>query len=316
MNLYITSDKCILHDNGVYHPEMGERLKRIQDYLISNQLYDWFLHADARAATNEEITLFHHPELIAKLEKNTPENGSVEVSEDIHLSRESLNAARHAVGAVLDAVDAVVLGKAQRAFCNVRPPGHHAEYNESKGFCLFNNVAIGAAYAMQKYGLQRVAIVDFDVHHGNGTEDFVRREPRAFLISSFEHPLYPYSEPESDIANMVKMPLSKFAKSEDFQQAWLEKGLPALDKFAPELIIISAGFDAHALDPLGNLQLHESDFVWITQQIIQLANKHCQGKIISVLEGGYDLGALRVSATEHIKTLFELDFSAQELALV
>ncbi|WP_321326303.1 histone deacetylase family protein [Thiomicrorhabdus sp.] len=308
MNLYITSEKCILHDNGVYHPEMGERLKRIQDYLISSQLYDWFLHADSRAASNDEITLFHHPELIKFLEKNSPEQGVVEVAEDIHLCEDSVNAARHAVGAVLDAVDAVQLGRAQRAFCNVRPPGHHAEYNEAKGFCLFNNVAVGAAYAIQKYGLQRVAIIDFDVHHGNGTEDFVRREPRAFLASSFEYPLYPFSEPESDINNMVKMPLKKYAKSEEFKQAWSQIGLPAIDAFAPELIIISAGFDAHALDPLGNLQLHEKDFVWITQELIKLANKHCQGKMISVLEGGYDLGALRVSATDHIKTFFELNF--------
>ncbi|WP_040727750.1 histone deacetylase family protein [Thiomicrorhabdus sp. Kp2] len=308
MNLYITSGKCILHDNGVYHPEMGERLKRIQDYLISSQLYDWFLHADSRAATNEEIALFHHPELITLLEQSTPEQGVVEVAEDIHLCKDSVNAARHAVGAVLDAVDAVQTGKAKRVFCNVRPPGHHAEYNESKGFCLFNNVAVGAAYALAKYGLKRVAIVDFDVHHGNGTEDFVRREPRAFLASSFEHPLYPFSEPSSDIENMVTMPLIKFSKSEEFKQAWSEKGLPALDLFAPELIIISAGFDGHALDPLGNLQLHESDYVWITQELIKLANKHCEGKMISVLEGGYDLGALRVSATEHIKSLFELGF--------
>jgi len=308
MNLYITSEKCILHDNGDFHPEMGERLKRIQDYLISSQLYDWFLHADARAATNEEIKLFHHPELITFLEKNTPEHGIVEVAEDIHLCKDSVTAARYAVGAVLDGVDAVQSGNAKRVFCNVRPPGHHAEYNEAKGFCLFNNVAVGAAYAIHKYGLKRIAIIDFDVHHGNGSEDYVRREPRVFLASSFEYPLYPFSEPESDISNMVKMPLKKYAKSEDFKQAWLEKGLPGVDAFAPELIIISAGFDAHALDPLGNLQLHEKDFVWITQEIIKLANKHSQGKIISVLEGGYDLGALRVSATQHIKSLFELDF--------
>lgn len=307
MNLYITSSKCILHDNGDDHPEMGERLKRIQDNLISSQLYDWFLHADARQATNDEISLFHHPDLIQRLESQTPETGSIEVAEDVHLSKDSVTAARYAVGGVLDAVDAIQMNRVKRVFCNVRPPGHHAEYNEAKGFCLFNNVAIGAAYAIQKYGLKRVAIVDFDVHHANGTEDFVRREPKAWLASSFEYPLYPFTEPESDIDNMVKIPLKKYAKSDDFQQAWSEKGLPALEAFKPDLIIISAGFDAHALDPLGNLQLHETDFVWITQALIGIANKHCDGKIISVLEGGYDLGALRVSATEHIKSLFELD---------
>lgn len=308
MNLYITSNKCILHDNGVDHPETGERLQRIQDSLISSQLFDWFLHADSRAASNEEITLFHHPDLIAFLEKNTPQQGVVEVAEDIHLCKDSVNASRHAIGAVLDGVDAVQSDKAKRVFCNVRPPGHHAEYNEAKGFCLFNNVAIGAAYAIQKHGLQRVAIIDFDVHHANGTEDFVRREPKAFLASSFEYPLYPFVEPVSDIDNMINMPLNKYGKAEEFRQAWSEIGLPALDAFKPELILISAGFDAHALDPMGNLLLHEADFVWITQEIIKLANKHSNGKIVSVLEGGYDLGALRMSATEHVKSLFELDF--------
>ena len=308
MNLYITSAKCILHDNGVDHPEMGERLRRIQDSLISSQLYDWFLHADSRMATNEEINLFHHPDVIARLEKNTPEKGVVEIAEDVHLCKDSVLAARHSVGAVLDAVDAVQTGKAKRVFCNVRPPGHHAEYNEPMGFCLFNNVAVGAAYALKKYGLKRVAIIDFDVHHANGTEDFVKREPRAFLASSYEYPLYPYNDPDFTLKNMVTMPLLKYSKAEEFQQAWSEKGLVALDKFEPELMIISAGFDAHALDSLGHLQLHESDYIWLTQELIKLANKHCEGKLISVLEGGYDLGALRVSATEHIKSLFELDF--------
>jgi len=307
VNLYITSEKCNLHDNGHYHPESAERVKRIQDHLISNQLFDWFYHADARAATNEEISLFHKPSLIDWLESHLPEYGTVEVAEDVHLCKDSVMAARYAVGAVLDGVDAVQQGNAKRVFCNVRPPGHHAEVNESKGFCLFNNVAVGAAYALSSGQFSRVAIVDFDVHHANGTESFVCREPRALLASSFEADLYPYSEPTEKLVNMVEMPLPKFSGSAEFQQVWLEKGLPALDTFKPDLILISAGFDAHALDPLGNLQLHETDFVWITKAVIRLAKKHSDGKIISVLEGGYDLGALRVSATEHIKALFELD---------
>ncbi len=306
MNLYITSEKCNLHDNGNYHPETGERVKRIQDHLISSQLYDWFYHAESRAATDEEIALFHDPQLIRWLEKHTPESGSVEVVEDVHLCKDSVLAARHAVGAVLDGVDALQQGKAKRVFCNVRPPGHHAEYAESKGFCLLNNVAIGAAYALARYEINRVAIVDFDVHHGNGTECFVRREPRAWLGSSFEHPLYPFCEAESDIANMVKMPLAKYSGPDDFRQVWSEVGLPALEAFEPDLILVSAGFDAHALDAMSHLQLHEADYVWITEQLNHLANRLCDGKIVSVLEGGYDLGALRVSATEHIKTLFEL----------
>jgi len=307
MNLYVSNSVCLLHDNGIDHPETAERVTRIQDQLISAQLFDWFLHQDSRPATNAEIALAHHPELVLKLEKSLPASGVIEIAEDTCLSPGSITAARHAVGAVLDGVDAVHSGEATRVFCNVRPPGHHAEYDEAQGFCFFNNVAIGAAYALDKYQYQRVAIVDFDVHHGNGSESFVRKEPRVWFGSSFEYPLYPFTEPLSDIDNMIKMPLEKYSDGKAFKQAWLEKGLPALDVFKPELIIISAGFDAHALDPLGNLQLHESDFAWITAEIGKIADKHAKGKIVSVLEGGYDLGALGVSVREHVKTLFGLD---------
>jgi len=286
---------------------MSERVARIQDQLISAQLFDWFLHAESRAANNEELALVHDPKLIEQLEQQEPKHGIVEVREDTHLSPGSVMAARHAVGAVLDGVDAIHNGKAKRVFCNVRPPGHHAEYAEPQGFCFFNNVAVGAAYALKKYAYQRVAIVDFDVHHGNGTESYVRREPKVWFASSFEHPLYPFSEPESDIENMVKLPLAKFSGSEAFQQAWSEVGLPALEAFKPELILISAGFDAHALDPMANLRLHENDFAWITAEIVKIAERYADGKIVSVLEGGYDLGALSVSAREHIRSLFGLD---------
>ncbi|BCN94059.1 deacetylase [Thiomicrorhabdus immobilis] len=307
MNLYISNSTCLLHDNGFAHPEMAERLNRIQDQLICAQLFDWFHHHESRAASDEEIALVHHPKLVEQLESYLPKKGVVEIGEDVHLCPDSILAARHAVGAVLDGVDAVHGGKFKRVFCNVRPPGHHAEYDEPQGFCLFNNVAIGAAYAIEKYGYEKVAIVDFDVHHGNGTESYARRQPKLWFASSFEYPLYPFTEPKSDIENMVKIPLEKYSKGEVFQLAWSEIGLPALANFQPELILISAGFDGHALDPLGNLLLHESDFVWITAEIGKIADEYCDGKIVSVLEGGYDLGALSVSAREHIRTLFGLD---------
>lgn len=308
MNLYISNSKCNLHDNGHDHPEIAERLNRIQDQLISNQLFDWFKHADSRAATNDELALAHHPELVLALEQKEPEKGVIDVGEDLHLSPGSVLAARHSVGAVLDGIDAVHSGAAKRVFCNVRPPGHHAGYDKPEGFCFFNNVAVGAAYAIEKYGYERVAIVDFDVHHGNGTEDYARREPRVWFASSFEDKIYPNSEPESDIPNMVKMPLDKFSGSKEFRQAWSEKGLPALVKFKPQLILISAGFDGHVLDPMANLKLHENDYAWITAELANIADEFADGKMVSVLEGGYDLGALSMSAREHIKTLFDLHF--------
>ncbi|MDG6773721.1 histone deacetylase family protein [Thiomicrorhabdus sp. ZW0627] len=307
MNLYITHSLCRLHDNGVYHPEMPERIGRIQDQLISTQLFDWFLHAQSRAATDEELALVHDPRLAPKLEEALPEEGVRQIGEDVYLSPDSMVAARHAAGAVLDGIDAVENGKAKRVFCNVRPPGHHAEYNEPKGFCLFNNVAIGAAYALQKYGYERVAIVDFDVHHGNGTESYVRREPRVWFGSSFEHPLYPYSDPVSDLPNMVKIPLAKFSDSDVFREHWLTHGFPALKAFKPQLILVSAGFDGHFLDPLANLRLHENDYRWITGEIVAIADEFAEGKVVSVLEGGYDLAALSMSAAEHIKELFGLN---------
>ena len=308
MNLYISNSNCRLHHNDLGHPEIAERLDRIQDQLIGSQLFDWFTHAESRAATNDELALAHHPQLIAQLEARLPLKGAIEVGEDTHLSPGSIIAARHAVGAVLDGIDAVHSGKVQRVFCNVRPPGHHAEYDKAQGFCFFNNVAVGAAYAFAKYGYERVAIVDFDAHHGNGTECYARREPRVWFASSFEDKIYPRSEPISDIPNMFKMPLEKFSGSEQFQQAWSEIGLPALIEYQPQLIIISAGFDGHGLDPMANLKLHESDYVWITTELVKIAKQFADGKIVSVLEGGYDLSSLSMSAREHIKSLFELDF--------
>jgi len=308
MNLYISNSQCNLHDNGLDHPELSERTNRIQDQLIGSLLFDWFAHAESRAATDDEIALAHDPNLVKRIAENLPEKGVIEINIDTHLSPGSLSAARHAVGAVLDGVDAVHSGQAGRVFCNVRPPGHHAEYSEPQGFCLFNNVAVGAAYAFKKYGYERVAIVDFDVHHGNGTESYARREPRVWFASSFEDKIYPHSEPESDIPNMLKMPLDKYSGSEQFRQAWSEIGLPALAAFKPQLILISAGFDGHALDPMGNLRLHENDYAWITGELVQIADAFAEGKIVSVLEGGYDLGALGMSAREHIKILFGLHF--------
>jgi acetoin utilization deacetylase AcuC-like enzyme len=317
MNLYITHSLCHLHDNGEDHPEIAQRLSRIQDQLISNQLFDWFSHAQSRAASDAELCLAHDPTLLEWIKHNLPSPNAevgaqanqrvVSLGDDVHLSSGSLLAARHAAGAVLDGIDAVTDGGYQRVFCNVRPPGHHAHYAKSSGFCLFNNVAVGAAYAFQYHGYERVAIIDFDVHHGDGTEDFARREPRVWFASSFEADIYPFTSPTSDLPNMLKRPLPKGCDSEGFRQAWSEQTFTALAAFNPQLILVSAGFDAHALDSMSYLRLHENDYFWITQKIVEVAKQCAHGKVVSVLEGGYDLGALSLSAREHIKALFELD---------
>ncbi|WP_127471068.1 histone deacetylase family protein [Thiomicrorhabdus aquaedulcis] len=307
MNLYITHSLCHLHDNGDEHPEIAQRISRIQDQLISNQLFDWFSHAQSRAASDAELCLAHDPKVLERIKRHVPKEGVVSLGDDIQLSPGSLLAARHAVGAVLDGIDALIDGKYRRVFCNVRPPGHHAHYAKSSGFCLFNNVAIGAMYAVKQYGIERVAIVDFDVHHGDGTEDFVRRQPQVWFASSFEADIYPFSTPQSDLDNMVKMPLPKGFDGTAFRQAWSEQALPQLAQFNPQLILISAGFDGHALDPMAYGRLHENDYFWLTQQLIKVAVQCGDAKVLSVLEGGYDLGALSMSAREHVKALFELD---------
>lgn len=306
MNMYITHSSCRLHNNGPDHPEIAQRISRIQDQLISNQLFDLIPQMASRAASDAELLLGHAASHLEYIKAKLPKEGITRINEDTCLSPGSLIAARHAVGAVLDAVDAVESGKAQKVFCNVRPPGHHAEYDHAMGFCLFNNIAIGAAYAFKEYGYERIAILDFDVHHGNGTESYARREPRVFFASSFEDDIYPFTEAKSDIPNMLKMPLPKYSDGERFRSLWSELAFPALKAFKPQLILISAGFDSHILDPLANLRLHERDYFWITQEINAIAKEFALGKVISVLEGGYNLEALGLSAREHIKALFEL----------
>ena len=214
----------------------------------------------------------------------------------------SLTAARHAAGAVVLATDLVLSGECRTAFCAVRPPGHHAERNRAMGFCLFNNVAVGAAHALAQ-GVARVAIVDFDVHHGNGTEDIFSDDPRVLMVSTFQHPLYPYSGLDNPAPNMVNIPLSAGTGSAGFRDAVTDHWLPALERHRPEVIFVSAGFDAHREDPLAGLKLVEDDYAWVTRQLVAIAARHAKGRIVSTLEGGYGLSALGRSATEHIREL-------------
>lgn len=305
MFLYVSHPMCKQHDNGWGHPENAERYSRIEDALLSARLLDYVLSRDARQATDEDILRVHTPQLLEVLKRNLPTEGHVKLDEDTALSPKTLEAARYASGAVLEAIDAIMTGQAQRAFCNVRPPGHHAEVQSPMGFCIFNHVAIGAAYAMATYGLERIAILDIDVHHGNGSESYIRHEPRVSLISNFESGLYPFTAEQSDLDNMLKLPLPANTDGESWLKAW-HQAWWFLQQAQPQLILVSAGFDGHQMDPLAHWRLHEIDYQAWTQALIEQANQLCEGRIVSVLEGGYDLTSLSLSVVAHVKALAEL----------
>ncbi len=300
---YITHPSSLLHDMGPYHPECPERLHAIGDRLIAAGLDPYLRHYTAPAATREQLARCHDDAYIDTIEEASPAAGLRFIDPDTALCPHTLEAAHHAAGALVLATDLVARGECRRAFCAVRPPGHHAERTRAMGFCLFNNVAIGAAHALAAHGFERVAIVDFDVHHGNGTEDIFSGDERVLMVSTFQHPLYPYSGTENVAANMVNIPLAPGSASQEFRDAVRERWLPALERFQPQLIYVSAGFDAHREDPLAGLKLTEADYAWVTRELVAIAHKHAQGRIVSTLEGGYALSALGRSAAEHIREL-------------
>ena len=300
---YISHPLCLKHDMGAHHPECPARLHAIEDQLIASGLFGYLQHHDAPEATREQLARVHDPAYLDAIAAKSPSGGMVALDGDTIMNPYTYPAALHAAGAVVLAVDLVMQQRVENAFCNVRPPGHHAERGQAMGFCIFNNVAVGAAHALAAYGLARVAIVDFDVHHGNGTEDIFRDEPRVMLCSTFQHPFYPYSGADTRSPHIVNVPLSAGSGGVEFRQAVSEVWLPALDTFAPELILVSAGFDAHREDDMASLKLVEADYAWVTEQVKQLAARHAQGRIVSVLEGGYELQALGRSAMVHIKAL-------------
>jgi acetoin utilization deacetylase AcuC-like enzyme len=300
---FITHPSFLLHEMGPYHPECPERLTAINDRMIAAGIDAYLVHHDAPAATRDQIARVHGPAYIDQIEAASPEEGLHFIDPDTALNPHTLTAARHAAGAVVKGVDLVLGGQCKTAFCAVRPPGHHAERRRAMGFCIFNSVAIGAAHALAAHGLERVAVVDFDVHHGNGTEDIFQGDPRVLMVSTFQHPLYPYCGVENPAPNMVNVPLHAGAGSDDFRAAVREHWLPALDAHRPQLILISAGFDAHREDPLAGLEFVEADYAWVTRELLDVAARHGQGRIVSALEGGYALSALGRSATEHIREL-------------
>ena len=293
---------CTLHDMGKDHPESPERLYAINDQLIASGLEMSCEHADAQPVSRQQLHLAHDSDYVDSLFEKAPENDPVWFDEETGMMNKTLSAMRYAAGAACEAVDWVLQGDDRQAFCMVRPPGHHAEKNKAMGFCLINNVALAAKYALQQEGVERVAIVDFDVHHGNGTEHIVKDDEHILLCSSFEHPLYPFSDPDSTSSNTVAVGLPPGADGEQYRHAiagWFD----ALHQFAPQLIIVSAGFDGHAEDPMAHLRLSEDDYKWLSYQIRQIADTHCHGRIVSSLEGGYDLSALGRSVVAHLKGL-------------
>ncbi len=301
---FITHPDCVLHDMGGDHPESPQRLNAIQDALIAQHLMELLQCHDAPLVEWEQLYRVHDRAYVEDISRRCPDAGRVVLAEDVVGNPHTLTAARRAAGAAVLAVDLVMQARVNNAFCAVRPPGHHAERDKAMGFCLFNNVAVGAAHAFAKYGVKKLAIVDFDVHHGNGTEDIFRSETRVLFCSSFQHPFYPFTVPESNQRpNIIHTPVTAGTQGPEYREAILTQWLPPLRKFGPELILISAGFDAHTGDPLADVQLKESDYRWVTEQIKQIAEECAQGRIVSCLEGGYGLKALAASVVAHLRVL-------------
>jgi len=302
---YVTHKDCLLHEMGAWHPESPARLSAIQDRLTADGLLPLVRLVEAPCATKEQLSRVHDPAYVDRIMRIAPKEGMVSLDPDTVMNPHSLNAALRAAGALAHAVDLVARSEVTAAFCAVRPPGHHAKRSHAMGFCFFNNVAVGAAHALAIPGISRVAIVDFDVHHGNGTEDIFRNEPRVLFCSSFQHPFYPGSGAYTRSDHIINIPLPAGTTGVQFREHVEARWLPALDRFRPELVFISAGFDAHAADPLAQLLFTEEDYTWITEQMVAVAQMHAEGRIVSTLEGGYDLSALGRSTAAHIAALME-----------
>jgi acetoin utilization deacetylase AcuC-like enzyme len=302
---FIAHSSCRLHNMGPFHPECPDRLDAVSDGMIATGLDAHVAHYEAPAATREQLTRVHDADYIAMIEAASPESGIYYLDPDTAMNPHSLTAAQHAAGAVVLGTELVLRGEARTAFCAVRPPGHHAERRRAMGFCLFNSIAVGVAHALAQ-GVKRAAVIDFDVHHGNGTEQIFAAEPRVVMVGTFEYPLYPYSGLEPAGPNMHNVALAAGSGGEAFRAAMTQICLPALEAHRPEILFVSAGFDAHRDDPLANLRLTEADYAWVTGELVDLAGRHAQGRIVSSLEGGYALPALARSAVAHVKALAQL----------
>lgn len=303
---YLHHHDCLLHDMGFGHPERPTRLSAIEDQLRASQLLDFVKPYDAPLATRRQLARVHDLKYIDKILDYSKQQGHTYLDPDTIITPQTPAAALRAAGAVVQAAELVLTNKHKVAFCNIRPPGHHALRNRAMGFCFFNNVAVGAAHVIEEYGLSRVAIVDFDVHHGNGTEDIFKDDPRVMLCSTFQHPFYPHSGAGIISDHIINVPLPAGTTGDKFREAVLLHWLPALHKFAPQMIFFSAGFDAHHDDDMSQLHLHAKDYAWVTQEILLIADKYAEGRIVSTLEGGYELHALGRSVAAHLKVLMRM----------
>jgi acetoin utilization deacetylase AcuC-like enzyme len=303
---YISHPDCLRHEMGAGHPENPERLNAVNEHMKSSGLLAEVRSLEAPLADPKDIKRVHRDGYVDMIFEHAPKEGYVQLDPDTAMNPYSLSAARRAVGAGVLAVDEVMAGRAQNAFCAVRPCGHHATPARPMGFCIFNNIAVAAAYALEAKGLERVAIIDFDVHHGNGTEDAFSppawRE-RVMMASFFQHPFYPGSGADNPAPNMFNVPLSAGSDGAAARRALEKTWLPALEDFKPQMILISAGFDAHREDLLGGMALVEEDYAWMTRELMKVAERFCEKRVVSMLEGGYNLAALGRSAVAHVRSL-------------
>ncbi|MEP7069834.1 MAG: histone deacetylase family protein [Usitatibacter sp.] len=294
---------CTLHEMGAGHPESPQRLKAVLAALEASGLAGKLAMREAPEAAREHLERVHDSAHVDLIFDAAPAHGYAYLDPDTSMNAKSLSAALRAAGAVVSATDMVMSGEAKNAFCAVRPPGHHATPTRPMGFCIFNNVAIGAMHALEAHGLARVAILDFDVHHGNGTEEAFHEDPRVMLCSTFQHPYYPYCGADSSNDHIINVPLAAMTDGRGFRAAVERHWLPALEAFKPQMVFVSAGFDAHKDDPLAYLKLGDEDYRWVTEQLVEVAERHAGGRVVSTLEGGYNTDALGRCVVEHVRVL-------------
>jgi len=307
LSAYITHPSSLLHEMGPGHPDCPERVSAIQDCLLSRGLLDFMVPFTAPAASRAQVERVHTTLYIAELVAGAPASGYRRIDPDTLMNAHTLDAAWHAAGASVLATELVARREVSSAFCNVRPAGHHATRSAGMGFCFFNNAAVGIAHALAEFDIQRIALVDFDVHHGNGSEDIFAGDERVLMVSTFESGLYPFNGEEASGPNMCNVPLRRYSRGEALRDAVTNHWLPALDAFRPEMVFVSAGFDAHRDDDMSSLGWVESDYTWVTREIVAVAERHANGRIISLLEGGYVLPVLARCAAAHVRVLIGAD---------